>query len=124
MGSNGRYEDFKRENYEANRNIVSELKMLYRTYFWQRFELYLNSQEIEAIAPTIRLSYVRGGLGFYNLYNLNYILRLEVENIKKDRSFSAENYWITRREQYKNMNGKERQREMQNSVSKYIDESN
>ena len=122
--SRERYEQFQRENRLANKRILNELKMLYRTYFWQRFELFLNTQEIETIEPVIRLSYIRGKEGFYNLYNLNYILRLEVENVHRNSNFSAEQYWINRRKQYSNMDEKQRQMEMEQSVFRYIDNTN
>ena len=111
-----RYEEFKRENDMANRRIVNELKMLYRTYFWERFEESLKEDGGDPIDPYIRLSYVRQKNGFYDIGNLNYILRLEVDNMG---DFSS--YWVRRRQEFLGMSEKERMIEMERSVFKYID---
>jgi len=111
-----RNNEFKENNKIKQKRVLNELKILYTTYFWDK---YIN--EVTNSDAYIRLTYLDKKLGFYNKDNINDILKLEIKSKFRDRiSQYRANYWTIRKAELTNMRDEERKIHMELSVLKYI----
>ena len=109
--------EFKKNNKIKQKRVLNELKILYTTYFWDK---YIN--DVTNSNAYIRLTYLDKKLGFYNKDNINDVLKLEIKSKFSDKiSQYRGNYWTIRKAELTNMSDEERKIHMELSVLKYID---